>query len=130
MKRNRFYYLILVIGTIIIGLSARRYSDFLPEIINLGLGDALWALMLYWMIGFLFPNLSIRKLAFVSLSICFLVEFSQLYQVDWINGIRSNRLGRLVLGRGFLWSDLVAYTVGLISGVGIESYIKKRKSSF
>ena len=41
---------------------------------------------------------------------------SQLYHAEWIDNIRATTLGGLVLGYGFLWSDLVAYTIGV--GVG------------
>jgi hypothetical protein len=125
MNRNRLYYIILVIITIIVGLAARRFSNYLPDIINLGLGDALWALMIYWIIGLLFPKFDILKAALISLSLCFLVEFSQLYQADWINAIRSNTFGRLILGRGFLWSDFIAYSIGIAAGIGIEFLSKK-----
>ena len=127
MKRNRIHYLLLIISTIIIGLASRRFSGHLPEFINLGLGDALWALMMYWMVAFFLPHTSIRKLAIISLTICFLVEFSQLIQVDWLNVIRNNRLGALILGRGFLWSDLVAYSLGVVLGVAIEKYLQRAR---
>ena len=128
MKRNRIHYLILIIGTIIIGLASRLYSKYLPEFVNLGLGDTLWALMMYWILGFFFPRISIVRLTFLSLSVCFLVEFSQLLQADWINAIRNNTLGALILGRGFLWSDLVAYSLGVGLGMLIENtiYIKRK----
>ncbi|TLX74568.1 DUF2809 domain-containing protein [Labilibacter sediminis] len=125
MKRNRIHYLILIIATITIGLASRLYSKYLPELINLGLGDTLWALMMYWIIGFIFPRVNIVRLTFLSLSVCFLVELSQLIQADWINAIRSNTFGALILGRGFLWSDLVAYSIGVGIGMVIEVYNKK-----
>ncbi|WP_282016594.1 DUF2809 domain-containing protein [Marinifilum flexuosum] len=127
MQRNRPYYCFLILLTIIIGLASRHFSNYLPEIINLGLGDALWALMMYWMIAFVFPAASIRNLTAMALSVCFLVEFSQLIQVDWLNTLRSNRFAALVLGQGFLWSDLLAYTIGVASGMAIELNLMKRK---
>ena len=48
------------------------------------------------------------------LYLCFLLEFSQLYQVKWINNIRKTGPGKLVLGQGFLWSDLLAYSLGIL----------------
>jgi hypothetical protein len=128
MKRNRLLYGILIILTIIIGLLSRKMTAYLPDIINLGLGDALWALMIYWIIGFIFPRFSIRKIALISITICFLVEFSQLYQADWINAIRANRFGALVLGRGFLWSDFISYSLGVLLGLGIELGISRGES--
>jgi len=128
MKRNRIHYLLLIVATIIIGLASRFFSNYLPDFVNLGLGDSLWALMMFWMMAFLFPRISIPRLTFLSLSLCFLVEFSQLIQVDWLNSIRSHFLGALVLGKGFLWSDLLAYSIGVGLGMGIEKYNKFKKN--
>ena len=123
MKRNRIHYLLLSITTIIIGLASRYFSNYLPEFINLGLGDALYALMMYWIVAFVFPHLSIRHVSIYSLSMCFLIELSQLLQFDWLIAIRNNPFGALVLGKGFLWSDLLAYALGIALGALIESYL-------
>ena len=48
-----------------------------------------------------------------ALSFSYCIEISQLYQADWINAIRGTTLGALVLGHGFLWSDILCYTVGV-----------------
>ena len=40
------------------------------------------------------------------------VELSQLYHAPWIDSIRQTTLGGLILGFGFLWSDLACYAVG------------------
>lgn len=125
MSRNRILYCLLVITTIIVGLASRKFAYLLPDFINLGLGDALWALMMYWIIGFIVPRLSIRNLAIATLAICFVVELSQLWQTDWLNAIRNNRFGALVLGRGFLWSDLIAYSLGVGMGVLLEYFFLK-----
>ncbi|MCT4590369.1 MAG: DUF2809 domain-containing protein [Carboxylicivirga sp.] len=125
MSRNRILYFLLVITTIIVGLASRKFAYLLPDFINLGLGDALWALMMYGIIGFIVPRLSIRNLAIATLVICFVVELSQLWQADWLNAIRNNRFGALVLGRGFLWSDLIAYSLGVGMGVLLEYFCLK-----
>ena len=125
MSRNRILYCLLVITTIIVGLASRKFAYLLPDFINLGLGDALWALMMYWIIGFVVPRLSIRNLAIATLTICFVVELSQLWQADWLNAIRNNRFGALVLGRGFLWSDLIAYSLGVGMAVLLEYFFLK-----
>ena len=126
MRRNRFFCFFSIAFTIIIGLTSRRYAHYLPEFLNLGLGDALWAVMMYWIISFIFPTQSILKTALLCLGICFLVEFSQLLKTDWLIGIRNNRFGKLVLGQGFLWSDLIAYTIGTIATMTSE-FIKALK---
>ncbi len=51
---------------------------------------------------------------------CFAVEFSQLYQAEWIIMIRQTKIGGLILGYGFLWSDLLCYAAGVSAGIIIE----------
>lgn len=111
MKR-RVLYLVFAVITIVLGLLSRKLSFLLPEIINLTLGDALYAVMIYWGVRFLLPHLSRMNTLFLAISICYTIELSQLYQVSWLNEWRSTTIGSLMLGRGFLWSDLVAYTFG------------------
>jgi len=50
----------------------------------------------------------------LSLAFSYCIEISQLYHDTWIDAIRGTTLGALVLGHGFLWSDIVAYTVGIV----------------
>ena len=117
-KRSRPQYAIFILLTIALGLFSR--TSYIPELIYPYLGDMLYTLMFYFIIGFLFPKLAPYKVAIFSIAICFVIECSQLYQADWINQIRANRLGRLILGHGFLWSDLVSYTIGGLLGFFIE----------
>ncbi|WP_040412674.1 DUF2809 domain-containing protein [Desulfosporosinus sp. OT] len=124
-KRNRFIYSFLVITVMILGLSTRRFSIYLPDWINLYLGDALWALMIFFLLGLLFRAGDTRWVAVGALLFSFSIEISQLYHSQWIDSLRMTRIGGLVLGYGFLWSDLVSYTVGIGSGVLIERLILK-----
>jgi hypothetical protein len=94
----------------------------LPSFLNMYLGDAIWALMVYFILGFVFPRLPIYLTALGSLLFCFSVEISQLYQAEWINQLRHTFIGALVLGFGFLWTDLIAYSIGILSGLLLEWY--------
>ncbi|NUC18093.1 DUF2809 domain-containing protein [Bacillus mycoides] len=124
-KRNRLLYVMFTIVVIILGLSSRKFVFVLPDLLNDYLGDALWALMIFTGFGFLFPKIETSKLAFISLIFCYGIEISQLYHAEWIDSIRATTLGGLVLGYGFLWSDLVAYTIGV--GVGMLGEFMLRK---
>jgi hypothetical protein len=111
MHKKRWIILLALAGVVIAGLLSRR-APGLP----LWVGDALWALMIYLLVRLVFMKAMPLKVAAISLATCFIVEFSQLYQAPWINQIRATTLGHLVLGQGFLWSDLAAYTLGVITG--------------
>lgn len=126
-KRNRLLYAMFTILVIILGLSSRKFAFALPTLLNDYLGDALWALMIFIGFGFLFPKIETKKLAFISLMFCYGIEVSQLYHAEWIDSIRATTLGGLVLGYGFLWSDLVAYTIGVGVGMFCEFMLRKKK---
>ncbi|MDM8566737.1 DUF2809 domain-containing protein [Candidatus Halobeggiatoa sp. HSG11] len=118
IHRNRIVYALAIITVIVLGLASRRYS--LPYFIVTYAGDTLWALMVFFIIGFLFPTLSTIKVIIIALSFSFCIELSQLYHEPWIDNIRQNRLVALIIGHVFLWSDLICYTVGIIIGGLIE----------
>ncbi|MCX6238944.1 MAG: DUF2809 domain-containing protein [Bacteroidia bacterium] len=123
-NRNRLLYLLMVTIVICLGLLSRRISDHLPDLINLVLGDILWALMVYLLIRTVFRSWSIRKVALTGLTFSFLIELSQIYHAPWIDAIRNTTLGGLILGFGFLWSDLVAYSIGIGFGIVIDYYVE------
>ncbi|MFN9911273.1 MAG: DUF2809 domain-containing protein [Pirellulaceae bacterium] len=88
-------------------------------------GDTLWALMLFLLVSTLLAGRPVRARAAISLALAFLVEISQLYHAQWIDSIRQTTLGGLVLGFGFLWTDLVCYSVGIATGSLTEWWIRR-----
>lgn len=108
MRSRRAQYFMLICVLIILGLVSREIS-FVP----LFVGDILWAIMIFFIIKFIFIDINRKTLFLVSLMICYMAEISQLYQVEWLNNIRMTTPGRLVLGQGFLWSDIISYTIGI-----------------
>lgn len=127
MKRIRIIYLILIIITILLGLLSR--TEIVPKIIYPYLGDYLYSLMCFFIIAFLFNKMRPIQVALISILVCYSIEILQLYQADWIENIRNYKLGGLLLGHGFLWSDLVSYTLGGISGYILESMYYNRKKN-
>ena len=120
MFKERILYGILTLSIMILGLASRKLGTYLPEFVRLYAGDTLWAMMVYFGLRFLSPPMKVYKAVCIALLFSFGIEISQLYQAQWINHIRETTFGALVLGRGFLWSDLICYTVGIILGGGIN----------
>ena len=120
--RSRIVYGLLITLVIALGLASRTQSTqpYLPSFIRDYAGDTLWALTAFLGIGFLWPTLSTWRVAEWALGFAVCIELSQLYHAPWIDAIRHTRMGGLVLGFGFLWSDLVCYVVGVMGGVGLE----------
>ena len=68
-----------------------------------------------------------RKLttvAVTALITSYAVEFSQMLSSEWLVKLRSTFLGHMLLGQGFLWIDLIAYTIGIIIIYLIAYFLK------
>lgn len=115
MTGHRIWLALAVAAVVALGLASRKWPLF-PAFLGAYPGDALWALMVFLIVAFLKPGMQPLKLAGAALAIAFLVEASQLVQAPWINAVRATTLGHLVLGTGFQWLDLCAYTVGVAFG--------------
>lgn len=114
--RRSAIYLICAAAVVPLGLASRRFGEHLPPFVADYAGDTLWALLVFLGISALATGARLLHRSGAALFVSFAVEFSQLYHAPWINGIRDTTLGGLVLGFGFLWSDLVCYAVGIALG--------------
>jgi len=128
VHRNRIIYFFLIFTVILAGLASRNFQDQLPSFIAEYSGDTLWALMVFFIAGFIFSTYSTPRIALIALIFSFAIEFSQLYQAQWINSIRQIRIGGLILGYGFLWSDLICYTAGILIGIALEKLFLSSKN--
>jgi hypothetical protein len=125
MWKLRLIYLLLVPVVIWIAFATRSGDPWIPAfIVDYG-GDTLWAWMVFMLIRLAAPRWPIWKAAALALTLAYGCEFSQLYHAPWIDAIRAVRIGvvrigLIVLGNAFVWSDLVCYTVGILAGVSGE----------
>lgn len=108
MKQKLIVSLIGIVILIPLGLLSRRVAWIPAET-----GDALWAMMVFCFWRIILCRKPLLTVAVVSLATAYLVEFSQLITWPWLVSLRSTTLGHLVLGQGFLWVDLLAYTIGV-----------------
>ncbi|MBB3150938.1 hypothetical protein FHS16_000972 [Paenibacillus endophyticus] len=125
----RISYLIAALTTMLLGYGSRRYAESLPAFVSVHMGDALWASMVYFGIRMLGASVSLKRSALLSFLFCFGIEFSQLYQAEWINAIRGTTIGALVLGSGYLTVDLVRYSAGIGIAMLLDRLLlQKRKT--
>lgn len=120
---RRFAYLISMVLTMILGLASRTFRDFLPMFFAENAGDALWAAMVYFGFRFLLVRKSLSTSILISFLFSYGIEFSQLYQADWIIQLRNTLLGGLILGKGFLAEDLLRYTAGILIGAAHDKIV-------
>ena len=80
MPRNRLTSALLILVTVARGLSSRRFGAVLPAWVAAYAGDVLWALLVFWLVGFAGPRWPAGRVAAVALALAVAVEISQLYQ--------------------------------------------------
>ena len=119
-RKLRICYLAGIAVLIALGLLSRRVR-FVPA----ACGDALWAMMVYCCFRIVLIRKPMVISAAAALIASFAVEFSQMLKPDWLVKIRSTFLGHMLLGQGFLWSDLLAYTIGIAVVYGITALIRQ-----
>lgn len=114
--RNRLYYLTLIIVVIIAGLLSRELSNWLPKWI----GDILWGLMVFFIMGFIFKDRSTLHTARFSVIFSIGIEVAKLYHTPWIDAFRYTRIGGLIFGQVFSWHNILCYIIGITAGVMCE----------
>ena len=126
MKRNRIVYGSLTVSVLLLGLASRRFLGEMPFIKTYA-GDVLWALMVFFGLAFTFNRWPTKAVALATLLFSFGIEISQLYHASWLDSLRATRLGGLVLGFSFVWTDLFCYSAGVIIGIVAETYLSSRQ---
>ncbi|MGM9986087.1 MAG: DUF2809 domain-containing protein [Bacillaceae bacterium] len=122
MKKRAGYFIVTLV-VMLMGLLSRKFMFLFPTAIAPFIGDVLWAMMIYYGFRFLIPTWKLANCFSIAIIFSFCIEITQLYQADWINHIRATTLGGLVLGYGFLWEDLLSYSIGIVLGLIIDKFI-------
>ena len=104
----RMIYLAATALVVVAGLLSRR-CGWIPACV----GDGLWAVMMFCLWRAAASGWKLSRVAVAALITCYAVELSQLITWPWLCAVRSTVVGHLVLGQGFLVSDMVAYTAGV-----------------
>jgi hypothetical protein len=132
--KNRIKYAFLSIIIIALALKIRSLWRFLPYWLNFWIGDFLWAIMLYCiMIAVFLPRNRWQATRYLVV-FCWIIEISQAWHTPWLDAYRNTYVGGLLLGHGFLWSDIIAYTAGVLTAYWVDKkliikYLKSKKSS-
>jgi Protein of unknown function (DUF2809) len=127
VKRSWKTQFVLLGCVIVLGLLSRKFSGIFPLEIQKYPGSALWALAVFVAVGVVLRNASTQIVGLCAIIIAFAVEFSQLLSIPLLNDLRATKVGHLFLGSTFNPPDFLAYTVGVLLGVGVESVFRRKK---
>jgi hypothetical protein len=75
-------------------------------------GDVLWGALFFLLYAVVWPNERALRLALWAIGTTELIELSELYQGPWALQLRATRLGGLLLGHAFSWSDVTCVFLG------------------
>jgi len=127
VPRSRVAYAAALVLVVAAGLGSRVFGRDLPAFVAAYAGDTLYATMVFVLFGIAAPRWSTARVGVAALATSCAIEVSQLYHAPWIDAIRATLPGALVLGYGFLWSDLACYVAGVALGVGAETLMRRRR---
>ncbi len=114
MLKRKIIYLLLFIFFTWLAIATRTHAVWFHPFVQEYGGDTIWAGMFLFFLRIFWGKANLLKLALICYLIGVSVELLQLYHAPWIEAIRQTRIGGLILGFGFLWSDIVCYAVGIV----------------
>jgi hypothetical protein len=95
-------------------------GSVLPRFVSEYAGDALYATLVFFVLAFVVPRWRGAILAGSAFALSCMVEASQCSDAAWLKAIRARKLGRLVLGTTFVWSDFPCYAAGALLAFGLD----------
>lgn len=124
MLRKLLYAVLFAFSTWL-ALATRSHHEWFPHVVVVYGGDIIWAGMFLFFLRIFFTKPPLWKLALINYALGVLDEISQLNQGPFMQYLRSFTLGRLMLGVGFLWSDILCYAIGTFIGWLIACFIEE-----
>ena len=126
IKRNPRIYLLIMVVITAFGLPARMIQDQLPTWYVQYFGDYLWAMLLFFGFALALQKMSTLQVVILTLLFTYCIEISQFFHPQWLDYLRSIKLFGLILGYKFLWTDILAYTLGISTGALIENFLLQK----
>jgi hypothetical protein len=117
--------LCLCISIIACGLALRTigFQLGLPAFVVKYGGSLLWGTLVFFLVATVASGRSRRTIALVALAIAVAVELFRLIHAPWLDAFRLTTAGALLLGRIFSPWNMLAYAVGILSGVALDRLV-------
>ncbi len=122
MKRKFYFHKYYFFATILLFLIEAGIALFVRDkFIRPYVGDFLVVILIYCFLKS-FWNAKPIKIGLCVLLFSFSIEIGQHFQLVKLLGLNSSELARTVIGTGFDWGDLVAYSLGILLVLAIEKF--------
>lgn len=116
LKFNKTYFtiaIILFLTEVVIALFI--HDSFIRPVV----GDYLVVILMYCFIKS-FLNLKVVVAACCVLLFAFFVEIAQYFTIVDRTGLQNSEIAKIVIGNSFSWIDMIAYTLGVLTVIGVE----------
>jgi len=111
MLRFNYKYFLVATAIFVIEVLIALYVH--DAIIRPYIGDVLVVILLYCLVRSFFDT-PVMPTAIAVLLFSYLIETLQYFQyVKWF-GLQDNHFANVVMGNYFAWTDLLAYTIGIV----------------
>jgi len=121
-KFNLKYFILTLLIFLIEVLIALFVHD---SFIRPSVGDYLVVILIYCLVRSFYQSTVIR-VAIGVLLFSYLIEIGQYFHLVKLLGLQHSRAARIIIGTSFAFSDIIAYTLGILTVIGIEKYFKNR----
>lgn len=119
----RFHRVYFLLSLLLLGAEIFIGARLHDGITRVNGGDYLVVIWLYCLVRS-FIALPVLPTALSVLVFAYIVEFSQYFRLADHLGFGTHSLARVLIGDYFSWLDMLAYTLGILSVLGIEAIIK------
>jgi hypothetical protein len=96
----------------------------MPGLVRTYGGDVLSATCIFFGVRYVAHRRTLAQCAAIGFIICVLIELQQLYTGTWLVHLRDDTPLGILLGHGFLRSDIACYAVGTSIGVAISCTVE------
>ncbi len=124
---SRTHYIIgtLLFFVVEVCIAAFFHDQFIRPVF----GDYLVVFLVYCFVQSLLVSKNYIRVSIGVLLFAYLVEILQYVNLIGLLGLKHNTFTRLTLGSSFEWADMLAYTLGVITFMGIEFLMATKQKS-
>jgi hypothetical protein len=121
MKNIKIKYLIICCSILIIEITIALFIN--DQFIRPIFGDYLASILVFYVLA-TFLKTELNKIAILSLLISYIIEFLQYIHILELLHLDKIKILNILLGNSFSWTDMLAYTLGIMTVVLIHNYKK------
>jgi len=113
-KSPKFLTIISLLIIIPLGFATKFYHGIYANWVNNSLCGVFYEIFWCLVIFFIFFRLSPFRIVIIVFIVTSALEFTQLYKAPFLETVRKNFIGRMLIGNSFTWTDFLYYLIGCI----------------